>query len=108
MLRLTGRLADGWLPSLGGNSLTPEDATKAHAAIDEAARKAGRDPARIELAMNVMALDGGPTGRPDKLARIARELRLSTLVVTVPPDDPLGFGRRLGEDSAPRLHGLLH
>jgi hypothetical protein len=25
MLRLTGRLGDGWLPSLGGNYLSPDD-----------------------------------------------------------------------------------
>jgi alkanesulfonate monooxygenase SsuD/methylene tetrahydromethanopterin reductase-like flavin-dependent oxidoreductase (luciferase family) len=39
MLRLTGRLADGWLPSLGEHYLHPEDASKGHAAIDEAARR---------------------------------------------------------------------
>ena len=108
MLRLTGRLADGWLPSLGGNYLQPEDAAKAHAAIDEAARKAGRDPADIERAVNVMALDGEPAGWPDQLARLASELRFSTLLVTVPPDDPLAFVRRLGEDTAPRVRELLH
>ena len=108
MLRLTGRLADGWLPSLGGNYLTPEDAPKAHAAIDDAARRAGREPANILRAVNVMALDGEPGGWPDQLARIASELRFSTLLVTVPRDDPLGFVRRLGEQTAPRVRELLH
>jgi alkanesulfonate monooxygenase SsuD/methylene tetrahydromethanopterin reductase-like flavin-dependent oxidoreductase (luciferase family) len=35
MLRLTGRLAGGWLPSLGGHYLHAEDAPKVHAGIDE-------------------------------------------------------------------------
>jgi len=50
MLRLTGRLADGWLPSLGGHYLTPEDVPQRQAEIDDAARAAGRDPADIERA----------------------------------------------------------
>jgi alkanesulfonate monooxygenase SsuD/methylene tetrahydromethanopterin reductase-like flavin-dependent oxidoreductase (luciferase family) len=107
MLRLTGQLADGWLPSLGGNFLTPEDAVKGHAAIDEAARRAGRDPDEIERAVNVLALDGEPAGWPDQLARIAGELRFSTLLVAVPPDDPVAFVRRLGEEIAPRVRELL-
>ena len=107
MLRLTGRLADGWIPSLGGSYLTAEDALKAHAAIDEAARRAGRDPAKIERAVNVMALDGEPASWPDQLARIATALRFSTLLVTVPPDDPLKFVRLLSEDIAPQVRELL-
>lgn len=107
MLRLTGRLADGWIPSLGGNYLAAEDAAKAHAALDEAARRAGRDPAKIERAVNVMALDGKPAGWPDQLARIATALRFSTLLVTVPPDDPIAFVRLLSEDIAPQVRELL-
>ena len=108
MLRLTGRLADGWLPSLGGNYLAPEDAPKAQAAIDEAARQAGRDPGEIRRAVNVMTLGGEPAGWPEQLARIASELRFSTLLVTVPPDDPVGFVRKFGGDTAPRVRELLH
>jgi alkanesulfonate monooxygenase SsuD/methylene tetrahydromethanopterin reductase-like flavin-dependent oxidoreductase (luciferase family) len=107
MLRLTGRLADGWIPSLGGSYLTPEDAPKAQAAIDDAARSARRDPAQIERAVNVMALHGGSAAWPDQLARIASKLRFSTLLVPVPSDDPLAFIRRLGEDTAPRARELL-
>ena len=40
MLRLTGRLADGWLPSLG--RVTPDTIAEMNAVIDEAAEKAGR------------------------------------------------------------------
>jgi alkanesulfonate monooxygenase SsuD/methylene tetrahydromethanopterin reductase-like flavin-dependent oxidoreductase (luciferase family) len=106
MLRLTGRLGDGWLPSLGDHYLHEEDAPRAQAAIDEAARRAGRDPAEIERAANVMGLDGPVDGWADRLARIATELRFETLLVGVPSEDPAGFCRRLGEDVAPRLREL--
>jgi alkanesulfonate monooxygenase SsuD/methylene tetrahydromethanopterin reductase-like flavin-dependent oxidoreductase (luciferase family) len=107
MLRLTGRLADGWLPSLGEHCLSVEDVPRAQVAIDEAARRAGRDPAHIERAVNVMALDGEPASWPEQLARLATDLRFSTLLIGVPSDDPLGFVRRLGEDVAPRVRDLL-
>ena len=107
MLRLTDRLADGWLPSLGEHYLHPEDAPKRHAAIDEAARAAGRDPTEIERALNVMELDGAPATWADQLARISEELGFSTLLIGVPEQDPVGFARRLGEDIAPRVRELL-
>jgi alkanesulfonate monooxygenase SsuD/methylene tetrahydromethanopterin reductase-like flavin-dependent oxidoreductase (luciferase family) len=103
MLRLTGRRADGWLPSIGGGHfLAPEDVPSRQAAVDEAARAAGRDPAAVVRAANVMALEGPPAGWADELARTA-ELGFTTLLVGVPADDPVGFVRRLGEDVAPAL-----
>lgn len=107
MLRLTGMLADGWLPSLGGHYLRPEDVSDRQAAIDEAARAAGRDPDQIERAVNVMALDGAPASWAEQLAQIATELRFSTLLVGVSSEDPVGFVRRLGDDVAPRVRELL-
>ena len=44
MLRLIGRSADGWLPSL--LYLQPGDLARGNAVIDEAATEAGRDPGR--------------------------------------------------------------
>jgi alkanesulfonate monooxygenase SsuD/methylene tetrahydromethanopterin reductase-like flavin-dependent oxidoreductase (luciferase family) len=108
MLRLTGRLGDGWLPSLDvGNYMTPEDAPRMHAAVDEGARAAGRDPSEIERAVNVMALDGDPAGWADQLARIATELRFTTLLLAVGGDDPVSTVRRLGEEVAPRVRELV-
>jgi alkanesulfonate monooxygenase SsuD/methylene tetrahydromethanopterin reductase-like flavin-dependent oxidoreductase (luciferase family) len=103
MLRLTGRLADGWLPSLGAHFLSPDDVLAAHAAIDAAAADAGRDPAEIERAVNVMELTGDPRTWAEQLARIAGDLRFTTLIVAVPSEAPVEFIRRLGEDVAPRL-----
>jgi alkanesulfonate monooxygenase SsuD/methylene tetrahydromethanopterin reductase-like flavin-dependent oxidoreductase (luciferase family) len=103
MLRLTGRRADGWLPSIGGGHfLARDDVPSRQAAVDEAARAAGRDPAAVVRAANVMALEGPPAGWADELARTA-ELGFTTLLVSVPADDPVGFVRRLGEDVAPAL-----
>jgi alkanesulfonate monooxygenase SsuD/methylene tetrahydromethanopterin reductase-like flavin-dependent oxidoreductase (luciferase family) len=44
MLRLVGRLADGWWPTVAG--LKPGDLTAGNAIIDAAAARAGRDPPR--------------------------------------------------------------
>jgi len=101
MLRLTGRLGDGWLPSLGGNYLAPEDVPSRQAAIDEAAKAAGRAPADIERAVNVMS--PGADRLVDELARIVSELGFSTVLVGPPAEDPVGFVRRLGEETRPRV-----
>ena len=106
MLRLTGRLGDGWLPSLGDRYMRPEDALRMHAAVDEGAKAVGRDPSQIERAVNVMSLDGSVDRWADALARIASELRFSAILVGVPAERPVEFVRRLGEDVAPRVHAL--
>ena len=107
MLRVTGRLGDAWLPSLGGDYVTPEDAPRMQAIVDEGARAAGRDPAEIERAANVIALEGDMASWPGQLARIATELGFSTLLVGTPGEDPIADIRRLGEDVAPRLRELV-
>ncbi len=50
-LALTGRAADGWVPSLPGTPV--ESLAEKHAIIDEAARAAGRDPADVRRVANV-------------------------------------------------------
>jgi alkanesulfonate monooxygenase SsuD/methylene tetrahydromethanopterin reductase-like flavin-dependent oxidoreductase (luciferase family) len=51
MLRLTGRLADGWVPSLMYAS--PEDLGEMRRRVDAAAEEAGRDPAAIRRVLNI-------------------------------------------------------
>src|SRR5690606_21200290 len=51
MLRLIGRQADGWLPSLG--RLGPGDLAAGNAIIDKAAHDAGRDPREIRRLANI-------------------------------------------------------
>lgn len=52
MLALTGRKADGWLPSQPYAG--PEQLPAMNAAIDEAARSAGRSPAAIRRLYNIV------------------------------------------------------
>ena len=103
MIRLTGEMADAWLPSLGDPYFDEEQIREHQPKIDEAARAAGRDPSEIERAVNVMRLEGGPDGYADELARLGTELRMTSLFVGVPDDDPIGFIHRLGEDVAPQV-----
>jgi alkanesulfonate monooxygenase SsuD/methylene tetrahydromethanopterin reductase-like flavin-dependent oxidoreductase (luciferase family) len=51
MIRLTGRLADGWIPSVP--RLPLEEIPERRRALDEAAREAGRDPQAIRRIANV-------------------------------------------------------
>jgi alkanesulfonate monooxygenase SsuD/methylene tetrahydromethanopterin reductase-like flavin-dependent oxidoreductase (luciferase family) len=106
MLRLTGRLADGWLPSIGGKYLALEDTPPMQATVDEAARAAGRVPEDVERAVNVSGLGDDLAAWPEQLARIA-EARFTTLLISVPSDDPTGAVRRIGEEVAPRVRELL-
>ena len=56
MLRLVGRKADGWLPSLG--VLTRDELRAGNEQIDAAAEKAGRDPGSIRRIINVQGIIG--------------------------------------------------
>ena len=62
MMRVVGRLADGWIPSLP--RLPLDQVLPKQDAIDEAARKAGRDPAAIRRVANLNGViaDGAATG----------------------------------------------
>lgn len=66
-LAVTGRLADGWIPSLG---YAPPDAVAAmRERVLAAARAAGRDPAEITCVYNVeVRVDERAHGRPDLVA----------------------------------------
>jgi alkanesulfonate monooxygenase SsuD/methylene tetrahydromethanopterin reductase-like flavin-dependent oxidoreductase (luciferase family) len=60
-LALTGRLADGWIPSLPRTA--PEAVPALTARVDEGAESAGRDPAEIRRLCNVAgAITDGPAG----------------------------------------------
>ena len=78
MLALTGRKGDGWLPSLP--YLQPGDLAKGNAAIDAAAREAGRDPGEIRRMLNL------PPAPVDEVLRLAREERVDTFIFMA--DDP--------------------
>jgi alkanesulfonate monooxygenase SsuD/methylene tetrahydromethanopterin reductase-like flavin-dependent oxidoreductase (luciferase family) len=106
MLRVTGRLADGWLPSVP--RLPVEELAARHAAIDEAARQAGREPSAIVRACN-LSLTGAPATWPDQIAGLASEHRMEAFFLGAEDDggDAVGLVRRLGEETAPRTRELL-
>jgi alkanesulfonate monooxygenase SsuD/methylene tetrahydromethanopterin reductase-like flavin-dependent oxidoreductase (luciferase family) len=107
MLRITGRLADGWVPSVGEHYLAADDVASRQAAIDEAARGAGRRPEDVRRAANVMPVESSSSAIAEQLARIADDLGFSTLLVGVPDDDAVAFVRRLGEDVAPAVRAAV-
>jgi alkanesulfonate monooxygenase SsuD/methylene tetrahydromethanopterin reductase-like flavin-dependent oxidoreductase (luciferase family) len=51
MLRVTGRMADGWIPS--SPYVPPDQLLQRHAVIDEAAREGGRDPSDVLRLYNI-------------------------------------------------------
>ncbi|MBO0609385.1 LLM class flavin-dependent oxidoreductase [Myceligenerans salitolerans] len=93
MLRLIGREADGWLPSLP--YLKDGDLPRGNAVIDEAATGAGRDPAEIRRLLNlggtVQATSSGFLQGPveqwvEELTRLALEDGIGTFILS--GDDP--------------------
>jgi alkanesulfonate monooxygenase SsuD/methylene tetrahydromethanopterin reductase-like flavin-dependent oxidoreductase (luciferase family) len=87
MLRLIGRLADGWVPSLGYSP--PEKLPEMQKRIDEAAAGAGREPKEIRRAYNLGGrigeehrglLDGPIDYWVEELARFAVEFGMDTFI----------------------------
>ena len=100
MLRLTGRRGDGWLPSVGDPPyLKVEDIAARQEAIDEAARKAGRDPGDIVRAVNVGLHGPREWQDGERLRAFAEEHRFDVVLVSVPEEDSLEFIARLGAET---------
>jgi alkanesulfonate monooxygenase SsuD/methylene tetrahydromethanopterin reductase-like flavin-dependent oxidoreductase (luciferase family) len=93
MLRLVGREADGWLPTL--SYLERGGLASGNAAIDAAAAEAGRDPAAIRRLVNL----GGPLD-PEELARMALEDGVGTFIAMA---DDAGAVRAFAEEVAPAV-----
>jgi hypothetical protein len=100
MLGLVGRVADGWIPSLP--YAPPDTIAERQQRIDEGAAEAGRDPAAIRRAYNIMgeigAEPGGVLEGPvslwiETLTSFAVELGFDTFVLWPGGEDP---ARQLG------------
>ncbi|GIJ20948.1 LLM class flavin-dependent oxidoreductase [Micromonospora lutea] len=111
MLSLTGRRADGWLPSLA--YLQPGDLARGNAIIDEAAADAGRSPADVRRLLNVngrfAATGRGPLHGPaeqwaEELADLALTAGISTFILA--SDDPDDL-RRFAAEVAPATRELV-
>lgn len=95
MLDLIGRLADGWVPSLG--FVQPEKLPEMQQRIDVAATGAGREPKEIRRALNVSAKIGeagqglleGPVSKwVEELTWLALEVGMDTFI-DWPQEDPV-------------------
>ncbi|GAA5018912.1 hypothetical protein GCM10023258_06000 [Terrabacter aeriphilus] len=110
MLRVTARLADGWLPSMG--YADPDALPAMNAAIDEAADRAGRGPQAIRRMYNVFGQFG--TGRgflrgtaddwAEQLAELTLTEGMSTYVLGTDDPDVL---RRYAVEVAPAVRDLV-
>ena len=110
MLALTGRRADGWLPSMGYADLS--DLGPMNRAIDAAAEEAGRNPAAIRRMYNLTGEFGSGTGfvqgPPSEWAKQLTDLTLSegisTYILSVSSADAV---RRFAEEVAPAVRELV-
>ncbi|MCK2220981.1 LLM class flavin-dependent oxidoreductase [Actinomadura sp. ATCC 31491] len=112
MLRLVGAKADGWLPSLSYlQSL--DQLAEGNAAIDEAARAAGREPSAVRRMLNVGGRFGPPSDRllsgtpeqwAEQLAAVSLRYGVSTYIVM--GDDPATL-RTFGQEVAPAVRELV-
>jgi alkanesulfonate monooxygenase SsuD/methylene tetrahydromethanopterin reductase-like flavin-dependent oxidoreductase (luciferase family) len=97
MLALTGRKADGWLPSLG--YLQPGDLAAGNAVIDDAAHEAGRSPRDIRRLLNI-----GAAQSADELAGLALDHGISAFILAGDDADDL---QRFAEEVAPAVRELV-
>jgi alkanesulfonate monooxygenase SsuD/methylene tetrahydromethanopterin reductase-like flavin-dependent oxidoreductase (luciferase family) len=104
---LLGRVADGWLPSLGQLSLADLDSR--HQIIDESAEAAGRPPSTIRRLVNIggVVTDGGsdgtwqgPSGQwVEQLTDLARNHGFDSFIFW-PQGDPIDQVSRFSEVAA--------
>jgi alkanesulfonate monooxygenase SsuD/methylene tetrahydromethanopterin reductase-like flavin-dependent oxidoreductase (luciferase family) len=100
-LALTGRIGDGWVPSM--TWVPPIKAIESSAIIDRAAVAAGREPAAIRRIYNVGGtfaptntkaddIDHEIVGPPEHwvevLTHFAVDIGFATFVLAMPPDEP--------------------
>jgi alkanesulfonate monooxygenase SsuD/methylene tetrahydromethanopterin reductase-like flavin-dependent oxidoreductase (luciferase family) len=75
MLRITGALADGWIPSQ--SYLPPDQVPDAMKRVDDAAQSEGRDPKQVRRVYNLIS-DQTPTA--EQLADFATELGFDSFI----------------------------
>jgi alkanesulfonate monooxygenase SsuD/methylene tetrahydromethanopterin reductase-like flavin-dependent oxidoreductase (luciferase family) len=102
MLRLVGRLADGWLPTLV--ALKPGDLAAGNVVIDAAAAQAGRDPHAIRRLLNIGAVDTPARETAAGLVKLALEDGIATFIVSV--DDPNAMAN-FASEVAPRVREAI-
>ncbi len=98
MLRLTGRMADGWVPSLPYLPGGPADLAEMNRRIDEGAASAGRDPSAVRRLLNISGqfrpsrgslLVGPPRQWAEELAEISLEHGVSGFILMADDAAPI-------------------
>jgi alkanesulfonate monooxygenase SsuD/methylene tetrahydromethanopterin reductase-like flavin-dependent oxidoreductase (luciferase family) len=110
MLRLTGRAADGWLPS--APYLPPEALPAANRIIDEAAAEAGRSPKAVRRLYNIAGsfegtgdfLQGPPKVWAEQLAELTLTQDMTGYILMTDSADVI---RTFAEEVAPAVRELL-
>ena len=110
MLRVTGALADGWLPSMG--YADPDVLGGMNDVIDRAALQAGRDPAAIRRLYNVTGrfgaggrgLSGSPRDWAEQLTELTLNRGMSTFILGT---DSVSDVRTFGAEVAPLVRDLV-
>lgn len=103
MLSITGRMADGWVPSYG--YLQAADLSAGNARIDEAARAAGRDPKSVRRILNY-----GLPMEPDTaevLASLVVEHGMDSFLIAEGGEAPRDDLTRFMREVAPRVRELV-
>ncbi|WP_069803869.1 LLM class flavin-dependent oxidoreductase [Thermogemmatispora onikobensis] len=117
MLRLTGRLADGWIPS--STYAAPEQLPAMQRQIDEAAQQAGRSPHAIRRIYNIIGqittagpgwergtFRGGVQDWITELTRLVREVGMDTFIYW-PLEDRLPQIQRFAAEVIPGVRAAL-
>jgi alkanesulfonate monooxygenase SsuD/methylene tetrahydromethanopterin reductase-like flavin-dependent oxidoreductase (luciferase family) len=114
MLELTGRLGDGWLPTIEYVENGMRGLAESNARIDDAAAAAGRQPGEVRRLMNFMRVSMSPTVQGmlnappdawvDQIAAMALQHGLSAFLIG--GDDPNVIAR-FGAEVAPAVRELV-
>lgn len=118
MLAMTGRTADGWVPSL--QFAGPDRIPEMQARIDGAAAEVGRDPAEVRRIYNVPGritdgtsgnegrrIERGASGWVDTLTGFVGDLGFDTIVYWPPVDTLLEQTSRFAEEIVPEVRALV-
>jgi alkanesulfonate monooxygenase SsuD/methylene tetrahydromethanopterin reductase-like flavin-dependent oxidoreductase (luciferase family) len=114
MVRVVGRMADGWIPSIP--RLPLEEVRPRQDAIDTAARAAGRDPSAIRRVANLSGrivdgetggyLDGPVEHWVEELVTLVREYRFDGFVFWS-SEDPIEQTERFAREVVPAVREAL-
>jgi alkanesulfonate monooxygenase SsuD/methylene tetrahydromethanopterin reductase-like flavin-dependent oxidoreductase (luciferase family) len=104
MLALTGRLANGWVPSMG--YAPPDEIPAMRQRIDAAAEEAGRDPGEIRGVYNLMGEITDSGEWIEQLTSFVRELGFDALIFW-PGGDVIAQVERFAGEVAPGVRDAV-